>query len=168
MTCLDPLIETPLHRFPIRAMVLPDSLIETPHWFPIRMALVALFRFVQAMASLDLLPPCPLLIRMALVALFRFARAMASLDLPVETPSWFLIRMALFATYRFARAMVSLDFRMEPQPHWLPIRVALFVTYRAAPKLDRLFVARCLAVWVVSPRAVVQPEVAEVLYRAAA
>ena len=138
MTCLDPLIETPW--FLIRAMVLPDSLIETPHWFPIRMALVALFRFVQAMASLDLpveTPPCPLRIRMALVAL-----------------------------YRFARAKAFLDFRMEAQPHWLLIRVALFATYRAGPRLDRLVVARCLAVWVVSPRAVVQPEVAKVLDRA--
>ena len=151
-------------------MVSLDSLIETPHWFPIRMAMVPLFRFVQAMASLDLsveTPPCPLLIRMALFVLYRFVRAMASLDLPVETPPCpLLIRIALFVLYRFVRAMASLDFRMEAQPHWLLIRVALFVTYRFAPKLDHLFVARCLAVWVVSPRAVVQPEVAEVLDRA--
>ena len=141
-----------------------DSLIETPHWFPIQMALVALFRFARAMVSLDLLPPCPLRIRMALFVLYRFVQALVSLDFRMEAqPHWLPIRVALFATYRFARALVSLDFRMEAQPHWLLIRVALFVTYRAAPKLDRLFVARCLAVWVVSPRAVVQPEVVEVL-----
>ena len=65
--------------------------------------------------------------------------------------------MALVVLYRFARALVSLDSLMETPLHRFRIRVALFATYRFAPKLDRLFGARCLAVWVVSRRAVVQP-----------
>ena len=167
MASLDSLIEPPpcfliralvaLYRF-ARMMASPDSLIETPlHRFPIRMALVALYRFVRALASPDLPVETPL---------HRFLiRAMACLGSLMETPPCFLFQ-ALVALYRFERALVPLDSLLETPLNRFLIRVALFATYRFAPKLDRLFGARCLAVWVVSLRAVVQPGAERALDRA--
>ena len=148
---------------------------ELPPCFLIR-TLVALYRFARAMESLDLpVEPSPCFLIRTLVVPYRFVRAMASLDsllepplhrFPIRTmappdslieppPCPFLIR-AMVALYRFVRAMTPLDSLIEPPLHRFLIRATLFATYRFAPKLDRLFGACCLAVWVVSLRAVVQ------------